>query len=150
MKGSRHQTQWAGQFGVAHEMTRRGYLVSFTMGNAPAIDLLCRSPKGQNFSLQVKSLSSKTYFLYGKNFVDGPRPDLCFAFVLIPKDDNDRPNYYILNNEQFQKMHKVTLKLQDEKVKKRGGEPYKPFSPAVYWKTLEDLGFKDNWKNLPE
>lgn len=55
MKGDRFQTQWSGQFGVAHEMTRRGYLVSFTMGNAPAIDLLCRSPKDQDFSLQVKT-----------------------------------------------------------------------------------------------
>ena len=51
-------------FGVAHEMTRRGYLVSFTMGNATAIDLLCRSPKGQDFSLQVKTLKAKGWFIF--------------------------------------------------------------------------------------
>ena len=61
MKRDRFQTQWAGQFGVAHEMTRRCYLVSFTMGNAPAVDLLCKSPNDTTFSLQVKSLKAKNY-----------------------------------------------------------------------------------------
>jgi hypothetical protein len=67
-----YQTQWAGQFGVAHELTRRGYLVTFTTGNAPGDDLLCQSPSGVAFSIQVKSLSSKTYFLYQKSLEENP------------------------------------------------------------------------------
>jgi hypothetical protein len=57
-----YQTQWAGQFGVAHELVRRGYLVTFTTGNARDDDLLCLSQSGDAFSVQVKSLSSKTFF----------------------------------------------------------------------------------------
>ena len=29
----RHQTQWAAQFAVASELCKRGYEVSFTLGN---------------------------------------------------------------------------------------------------------------------
>lgn len=36
-----HQTQWAAQFAVASELCKRGYEVSFTMGNAtPVADLM--------------------------------------------------------------------------------------------------------------
>jgi hypothetical protein len=32
-----HQTQWAAQFAVASELCKRGYEVSFTMGNTAPI-----------------------------------------------------------------------------------------------------------------
>ena len=32
VRNKRHHTQWAGQFGAAHELIRRGYSVTFTMG----------------------------------------------------------------------------------------------------------------------
>ena len=80
-QGKSHQTQWAGQFGAAHEMTRRGYTIAFTMGNTPNTDLLCKSPKGYAFSIQVKSLSSKTYFLYQESFLTS-NPNLYYIFVL--------------------------------------------------------------------
>ena len=35
----RYCVQWAAQFFVAAELTRRGYIVSFTLGNAPETDL---------------------------------------------------------------------------------------------------------------
>jgi hypothetical protein len=40
-----HQTQWAAQCAVASELCKRGYEVSFTMGNtAPVADLMVVSP----------------------------------------------------------------------------------------------------------
>jgi len=36
--------QWACQFYAAAELTRRGYLVSLTFGNAPVADLLVVNP----------------------------------------------------------------------------------------------------------
>jgi hypothetical protein len=42
-----HQTQWAAQFAVASELCKRGYEVSFTMGNTtPIADLMVVSPIG--------------------------------------------------------------------------------------------------------
>lgn len=54
MSSKRYQTQWAGQFYVAAELTRRGYIVSFTLGNAPTTDLLARVPEGEAFSVEVQ------------------------------------------------------------------------------------------------
>lgn len=43
----RCQTQWAAQFSVAGELCKRGYQVTFKMGNtAPVADLMVISPKG--------------------------------------------------------------------------------------------------------
>ena len=51
-----HQTQWAVQFAVAIELCKRGYEVSFTMGNtAPVADLMVVSPfKREMFLVDVK------------------------------------------------------------------------------------------------
>jgi hypothetical protein len=52
----RYKTQWAAQFYAAAELTRRGYLVSLTLGNAPVADLLAVSPSGKHFMVDVKGL----------------------------------------------------------------------------------------------
>jgi hypothetical protein len=41
---SHHQTQWAAQFGVAHELCKLGYQVALTMGNHPSVDMMVLSP----------------------------------------------------------------------------------------------------------
>jgi len=143
-----HQTQWAGQFGVAHELTRRGYLVAFTTGNAPAADLLCESPSGVAFSVQVKSLSSKTYFLYQKSLLE-PNASLFFVFVLVPPDPSCRPEYFVLNNQQFQDIVNKQENLLSEAEKKRG-KPYAEFSPGINYGTLAQHKFLDAWGNLQQ
>ena len=54
----RYRTQWATQFYVAAELTRRGYLVSLTFGNAAVSDLLVSSPSGNNFTVDTKGQST--------------------------------------------------------------------------------------------
>ena len=139
-----YQTQWAGQFGVAHELTRRGYLVTLTMGNAPATDLLCESPSGVAFSVQVKSLNS----LYQESLLE-PNASRFFVFVLVPADPPCRPEYFVLNNQQFQDIVKEQENLLREKEKKRG-KPYKKFSPGINYGTLAQHNFLDAWGNLPQ
>jgi len=147
MRGTRHQTQWSGQFGVAHEMTRRGYLVAFTMGNAPTVDLLCKSPNEQDFSVQVKSLRSKTYFIYQESLL-APNPNLYIVFVLVPEAPLEPAEYFVLNNAQFlsiDKEEKARLK-EAEKVR---GKPYAAFSPGINYTTLNRDEFRNAWHNLP-
>jgi hypothetical protein len=51
------RTQWAAQFAVAAELCKRGYEVSFTMGNAtPVADLMLVSPLKRMFLIDVKGL----------------------------------------------------------------------------------------------
>lgn len=152
MKRTGNQTQWAGQFGVAHELARRGYLVSFTLGNAPIVDLLCKSPKGFEFSLQVKSLKSKGYFPYQKSLLEVD-PNLYFVFVLIPpitqKTHVLPAEYYILNNEQFHTLVEEENHRQKEEERKRG-RPYADFPPSIYYRTLNRSEFLNAWQNLPD
>jgi hypothetical protein len=58
----RVQTQWAAQFLAASELVRRGYTVSFTMGNhTPDADLMVGAPSYRQFWIDVKGLSSKAH-----------------------------------------------------------------------------------------
>lgn len=59
----RYRTQWTSQFYAAAELTRRGYLVSLTFGNAPVSDLLVRSLDDNQFSVDVKGQSTKNFWL---------------------------------------------------------------------------------------
>jgi hypothetical protein len=143
-----YQTQWSGQFGVAHELVRRGYLVTFTTGNAPDDDLLCLSPSGVAFSVQVKSLSSKTYFLYQESLLT-PKPTRFFVFVFVPADCSKRPDYFILNNEQFRGLAKEQDQISLELEKKRG-RPFAKFALGINYSTVAKHDFQNAWGNLPE
>lgn len=43
MQGTRYRTQWLTQLYTAAELTRRGYLLSLTLGNAPVSGRICLS-----------------------------------------------------------------------------------------------------------
>jgi hypothetical protein len=144
----RCQTQWAGQFGVAHELTRRGYLVTFTAGNAPGVDLLCQSPSGIAFSIQVKSLSSRTYFLYQQSLEDSSIRTRFFVFVMLPTDLSLNPQYYVMNSEQFLRVVSEQKRVLTE-AEERRGKPYAPFSPGINYGVIVRMGFRDAWANLP-
>jgi hypothetical protein len=60
----RRRSQWGAQFLVASELVRRGYLVSFTMGNnTPDADLIVGKPGGKPFWIDVKGQSGKQVWL---------------------------------------------------------------------------------------
>lgn len=76
-----HTTQWATQFLVAAELTRRGYTVSFTMGNnTPIADLMVGAPSGKQFWIDVKGLSSKNAWLLN---IKPDRVNLYYVLVCL-------------------------------------------------------------------
>jgi hypothetical protein len=147
-QGKKYHTQWAGQFGTAHELTRRGYLVTFTAGNAPAVDLLCQSPEGESFSVEVKSLTSKTYFLC-QDGLTKPNASRFFVFVLLPASLLERPEYFVLNNKQFLDVVEEQKQISQASEIKRG-QPYAAFSFGINYRTLARDEFRDGWDNLPK
>ena len=85
MNRSRHHTAWAGALFVATELSRRGYDATLTFGNTPSLDILCASPNGKPFKIQVKSLTTGNAVLIQKSLLDTtPQPDLFFAIVIVP------------------------------------------------------------------
>ena len=90
-----HKTQWTAQFLVAAELARRGYEVSFTMGNAtPIADLMVGSPRsGRMFWVDVKGLSSKNAWFLKRQ---ATRPDLFYILVLVDGAAGD-DRFFILD-----------------------------------------------------
>jgi len=70
---SGHQTQWAAQFAVASELCKQGYEVALTMGNHPSVDLMVRSPGGDQFGVDVKGLYTRNFWVVKRK---APRSDL--------------------------------------------------------------------------
>lgn len=60
----------AGELFVAAELFKRELQVSITLGNAKSIDLFAVNNKGSSFTIQVKTLRSRNYFLIDLDRVD--------------------------------------------------------------------------------
>jgi len=133
-----YQTQWAAQFYVAAELTRRGYLATFTLGNAPEVDLLCVSPSDEHFNIDVKGLSSKNFWLIRER---EPRADLYFALVYLPPN-HDTPQYFILHSKTL--MKRIT---ELKELTLANGKRWVESGSGINWGM--SLEYKDCWNVLP-
>jgi len=137
MKGARYRTQWATQFFAAAELTRRGYLVSLTFGDATGTDLLVRSPNGKQFTVDVKGQSTKNFWLIQPRVRN---PEHFFILVFLPKQ-NLPPQYFIMSSDEL-------MRRRDEykqSVRSRG--KYRDELGGINWSTALDCEGK--WGNLP-
>lgn len=134
----RYRTQWAAQFYAAAELTRRGYLVSFTLGNAPVVDLLVVSPKNEHFMIDVKGLSSKNFWLVKEH---EPQDDLFYILVYLPSDSQP-PNFYIISSKE---MAKEINALKQQTID--AGKDWTGSGAGINWGTA--VPFKDRWNLLP-
>lgn len=96
----RHQTQWAAQFAVASELCKRGYEVSFTLGNnTPLADLMVVSPQEhQMFLIDIKGLSYKNYWQIKRQQT---QTDLYYILALVQKDMDNK--FFVLTQEEVNK-----------------------------------------------
>lgn len=107
-----------------------------TFGNAKAIDLLAYNDEtGRTFSIQVKALRKRTYFLLGHKRV---KPEHMYVFVLLNAPGR-AVDYFIVPGAVL------------------SAEP-KRFSrwflakkmPGIHPKTLEEQGFREAWHHFHE
>jgi hypothetical protein len=114
-----HRTQWAAQFAVASELCKKGYEVAFTMGNNPSVDLMVSSPRKTTFSIDVKGLYKRNFWVVSaKEF----RPNLFYVFAFVP---DDAPNRF-----SFCRRHRSTKKFAPSLIA-RANEPSKRESLAT-------------------
>jgi hypothetical protein len=125
------------------------------MGNAPAVDLICRSPQGKNFSVQVKSLSSKSSFIFSHGADDegDGHDELYFVLVLIPTERSERAEYYLLNRPATKEALVQAAREYEASCQRRGTTPV-AFAPGVNYSTVKRLaaehGYRDAWeRTLP-
>jgi hypothetical protein len=91
-------TGLSGEYFVAAELYRRGWLVGITVGNAKAVDILAEKD-GLNISIQVKAIYKRKnvgWPLMTEQIKDG-----CFyIFVNLNADKMAIPDYFIATSEE--------------------------------------------------
>lgn len=144
MKRTNQHTAWAATFSSAAELSRRGYDVTFTMGNTPRIDLLCSVPDadGKSFKVQVKGISGKYGFWVQKLFFEVPtQNDLYLVVVLVPRDDELPLEFFILAHKEAQKAFESTPKI------KKDGRRYES-GFGLNWGSITP--YENKWASFPE
>jgi hypothetical protein len=131
-----HQTQWAAQFAVASELCKRGYEVSFTMGNtAPVADLMVVSPiQREMFLIDVKGLYRANPWIIKRK---PARATLFYVLAFVPAN---APNeFFVLKQQDVDALIAAELKRLNRP------EDY-PVTGFV-WKLAHQ--FRDKWNALP-
>lgn len=95
--GSRIRTGIAGEFLVAGELSKRGWIATLTAKNTPHVDVLAARPSGDvHARIQVKTRSPAYSYAHrvGKEFsMDGERD---FVVLVDLGDEDDVPRYWII------------------------------------------------------
>ena len=130
------RTQWAAQFAVASELCKRGYEVSFTMGNAtPLADLMVVSPAHKlMFLVDVKGLYRPNSWVIRRKQA---RDSLFYILAFVP--DNATNRFFVLTQEQ------VNTYIRQDLVRLRRSDDY-PVT-GILWRQAEN--HENNWGTLP-
>ena len=140
---SPHRTQWAAQFAVASELCKKNYQVAFTMGNHPAIDLMVISPKGTQFTIDVKGLYERNFW----GVSNKPKKNsLFYVFAFVPNESSNR--YFVLTQTEVNK----GVQKHIEGIKKRRLEKGQSIEkserfPGLPWSLVEK--HENQWDKLP-
>lgn len=131
-----HQTQWAAQFAVASELCKRGYEVSFTMGNAtPLADLMVVSPEANEmFLVDVKGLYKRNPWLVRAK---APRANLFYVLAYVPTGEPNQ--FFVLTQGEVEDL--ITAELE------RLGRPRDYSFTGFLWRLA--LPHQDAWGKLP-
>ena len=121
MKRAIQHTSSAAVLATGAELSRRGYDVTFTLGNTRRVDMLCSVPDGQSFKVQVKGISTANAIYIDKSFFDGPiQQDLFLVVVLVPPlGDDSLPRFFVLSHSDAKNQ------FSKQRTFKRDGSPYK-------------------------
>lgn len=87
----------AGEYFVAAELTRRGYIASITLRNTRGIDILASNEMAsRQVGLQVKSHQGNSReWILNRKAEDYFADNLYYAFVNL-KTDKDRPDFFLV------------------------------------------------------
>ncbi len=155
-------TKQVGEYLVACELARRGFLAATFSGNVPEFDLIVTNGNGVSLPVQVKTSNSGTWQFSIDRFVDitmkGDRqimgkkkplavPNLICVFVIAGKQYGD-DQFFVL---AWSEVQELAIAHYKSVLAAHGGvRPKKPESLhcALYLKELE--GYRDNWGLVEE
>lgn len=121
----------AGEYFVAAELTRRGYIASLTLRNTRGIDILASNQNAtKSVGIQVKAVQGR-----GKSWMLNQKVEASEAtnlfFVFIRLNNLDAPEYYIVPREDVSRFaaenHKLWLDTPGRKGQKHNDNPMRQF-----------------------
>ncbi len=151
-------TKQVGEFLVAAELARRGFLAATFSGNVPDYDIIATNEEFNSIPIQVKAITGSSWQLdirrfvrvelEGKRQVVGrpiklPRPIIC-VMVALSEYGSDR--FYILDWKQLRNIIVRGYRLY---LKNHGGarpKKFDSFHTAINEAQLQK--FRDNWDLL--
>jgi len=141
MKRATQHTSSAAVLASGAELSRRGYDVTFTLGNTRKVDMLCSVPNGRPFKVQVKGISNPNGFYIDKSFFEGDtQQDLFLVVVLVPTDIDSSMRFFVLFHadakSEFSKMP----------THKQDGRPYDN-GAGLNWGSVKP--YENEWSKLP-
>jgi len=144
---SPYPVQWAAQFYTAAELSRRRYLVTFTLGNARRTDLLVRSPSEKEFAVEVKGQASHNFWIIRNDFGESEK----YYFLVYVPDDFKKPvEFFIMTREEM-----MNERIKYQKHIEQDGGKYQDELGGFNWSTVlskDNNGnylYKEKWDKLP-
>lgn len=138
-------TGLTGEYYVAAELSKRGYVASITLKNTHNIDILASCADGsRTVSIQVKTSSGEN-----KKWGVGPRaenissPNFFYVFVNL-NHDKESPEFHIVSSEVVAQRVKKNLKNWSRIKEKNTSR--KKSSVRIF--TDEDCEYIDLWEDL--
>lgn len=123
----------AGEYFVAAELSRLGFIASVTLRNSRGIDILATSPAGRSISIQVKTNQfSKRDWLLKSNVEKEGRPDHFFVFVNL--NGSGAPTFHIVPSnvvaEYCRRSHEEWLESPGKGGRAHRDTPMRRFADA--------------------
>ena len=135
----------AGEYFVAAELSRRGFLAAITLRNSESIDILANSPiTNKQICFQIKTSQGKRKWPLSEKVEKDKTPNKIYVFVNLISDEH-LPEYFLIEaielSEMIEENHRKWLLTPNRK-----GEPHN----ETKFREFNDINekYKDNWKLL--
>lgn len=101
-KISKYQLSMAGEYAVCSELSKRGWDVSITFGNAKATDIILHLPGGTYRRIEVKTSQTGRFVTnFFQKYYDKTLNNHPDYWVLVYIDKNGQMHFYILTHEEL-------------------------------------------------
>jgi hypothetical protein len=131
---SKNTTHLAGEFLVAGELSRRGYPVSITMGNAKSVDIYVDTKEGV-IRVDAKAGRSKSNWPITKDAIS---EDAYYIFVHLQTEKkigkNEPPEYFVATGKEI---------ISDNLIKIWGTRQ------GIQYSNLNIDRYRESWNKLP-
>lgn len=148
MKLNKQLVGIAGEYFVAAELSRRGYLAAITLRNSDGVDILTSDLEGnKKYAIQVKTTQNKKKWVLSHKVEQEVNKDKYFVFVSIPWDITEPPEYMIIKGsdlgEYISNGHRQWLITPGKNGKQRNETNLREFNPKYI-----DAGKILNWNSF--